>query len=106
MNIGISPLNPTLNILQNPEIKQMYIDVMKEDGLENGFDDLKNVKDKRFSLVGDYRKMIGKPEDLKYRMIQYSDPNQNLTVCNSSLSISSRVLILNKIGHYTDSSNA
>ena len=72
----------------------MYIDVMKEDGLENGFDDLKNVKDKRFSLVGDYRKMIGKPEDLKYRMIQYSDPNQNLTVCNSSLSISSRVLIL------------
>ena len=65
----------------------MYIDVMKEDGLENGFDDLKNVKDKRFSLVGDYRKMIGKPEDLKHRMIQYSDPNQNLTVCDSSLSI-------------------
>ena len=103
MNIGISFLNPTPNILQNPEIKQMYIDVMKEDGLENGFDDLKNVKDKRFSLVGDYRKMIGKPEDLKYRMIQYSDPNQNLTVCNSSLSISSRVLILKN--HYTDSSN-
>merc|ERR1719367_659953 len=24
--------------------------------------------------------MIGKPEDLKYRMIQYSDPNQNLTL--------------------------
>ena len=58
----------------------MYIDVMKEDGLENGFEDLKNEKDKRFSLVGDYRKMIGKPEDLKYQIIQYSDPNQNLTV--------------------------
>ena len=58
----------------------MYIDVMKEDGLENGYEDLKNVKDKRFSLFGDYRKMIGKPDDLKYHMIQYSDPNQNLTV--------------------------
>ena len=53
---------------------------MKEDGLENGFEDLKNEKDKRFSLVGDYRKMIGKPDYLKYRIIQYSDPNENLTV--------------------------
>ena len=53
---------------------------LQELRIENGFDDLKNVKDKRFSLVGDYRKMIGKPQDLKYRMIQYSDPNQNLTV--------------------------
>merc|ERR1712150_138970 len=24
--------------------------------------------------------MIGKPDDLKYHMIQYSDPNQNLTL--------------------------
>ena len=53
---------------------------MKEDGLENGFEDMKNTKDRRFSLIGDYRKMIGKAEDLKYRMIRYSDPNKNLTV--------------------------
>ena len=61
-------------------MKQIYLDIMKEDGLENGFEDMKNTKDRRFSLIGDYRKMIGKAEDLKYRMIRYSDPNKNLTV--------------------------
>ena len=53
---------------------------MRQDGLENGFEDMKNAKDKRFSLMGDYRKMLGIPEDLKYRRIRYSDPNENLTV--------------------------
>lgn len=52
---------------------------MAEDGFDNGFEDMKNV-DKRFSLIGDYRQMIAKPQDLKYHMIRYSDPNQNLTV--------------------------
>ena len=53
---------------------------MKEDGFDNGFEDMKNESDKRFSLMGDYRKMIGKAEALKYHMITYSDPDQNLTV--------------------------
>jgi tRNA pseudouridine13 synthase len=65
--------------LQNPDLTQIYLDVMAEDGFDNGFEDMKNV-DKRFSLIGDYRQMIAKPQDLKYHMIRYSDPNQNLTV--------------------------
>ena len=65
---------------QNDKLKQLYLEALKEDGLENGFEDLRNHKDKRFSLTGDFRKMIGKAEDLKYHMVRYSDPNQNLTV--------------------------
>ena len=65
---------------QNAKLKQLYLEALKEDGLENGFEDLRNRKDRRFSLTGDYRKMIGKAEDLKYHLIRYSDPNQNLTV--------------------------
>ena len=65
---------------QNAKLKQLYLEALKEDGLENGFEDLRNRKDRRFSLTGDYRKMIGKTEDLKYHLIRYSDPNQNLTV--------------------------
>ena len=65
---------------QNDKLKQLYLEALKEDGLENGFEDLRNHKDKRFSLTGDFRKMIGKTEDLKYHMVRYSDPNQNLTV--------------------------
>merc|ERR1719356_1703487 len=51
---------------------------MKEDGLENGFPDLMNVTSKNFSLNGDYRKIIGKPKDLEYQLIHYSDPNEDL----------------------------
>ena len=65
---------------QNEELKEIYCDVIKEDGLENGFEAFRNEKDKRFSLIGDYRTLVGKPEDIKYRRIKYANPNENLTV--------------------------
>lgn len=65
----------------------MYLDVMKEDGLENGFPDLINVTSKNFSLNGDYRKIIGKPKNLEYQIIRYSDPNEDLLVNITALNL-------------------
>jgi len=69
---------------KNQELEQLYLDVMKEDGLLEGFPDLVNVTSKNFSLDGDYRKIVGKPENVEYQLTRYTYPNDHLL--NKSLS--------------------
>ena len=84
---------------KNNELKQMYLDLMNADGLKNGFEDLRNTND-RFSLIGDYRKMVGKPDDLQYHTIRYSDTNQNLTLSDLDVINEKEELQTEKEGKY------
>ena len=68
----------------NDDLKKIYLDLMQEDGLEDGF---KNLKHKRetFALPGDYRKVLNKPKDMKWNMINHDDPGENLLVSDDEI---------------------
>lgn len=59
-----------------------YREVMESDGMDP-FDMRRKVRD--FSLAGSYRNIMGKPENLEYHLVQYTDPNQQLV--NTDLEI-------------------
>lgn len=67
---GFDILYPT-----NEELSQVYVDVMKKDGL-----DPHNMarKVREFSLAGSYRKIVCKPESLSYELVKYTDDFQPL----------------------------
>ncbi|CAI5758724.1 unnamed protein product [Candida verbasci] len=54
----------------NPKLRHIYVDVMSKDDL----DPFKMTrKNKTFALTGTYRKIVTKPENLRYEIVKYSD---------------------------------
>lgn len=67
---GFDILYPT-----NPQLKQVYIDSMAKDGLNP---DKMGRKVRDFSLAGSYRKIMGKPKNLSYKIVNYKDDSAPL----------------------------
>lgn len=62
---------------ENPDIKQVYVEVMAKDGL----DPMKMTRNVReFSFAGSYRHLLNKPSHLEYHLRHYDDPIQDLVV--------------------------
>ena len=59
----------------NEELKRVYIDVMAQDGLDP-FNMARRVRE--FSLAGSYRKLVSKPTELSYEIVNYKEPLQPL----------------------------
>lgn len=59
----------------NKQLEQVYVDVMAKDGL-----DPKNMarRVREFSLAGSYRAIMGKPTNLSYDIVNYSDSSETL----------------------------
>ena len=64
---------------KNEELKEIYLSLMKEDGLDQGFEGLKHKTD-MFSLSGDYRVILQKVNDLSWRFISHSEPDEDILV--------------------------
>ena len=61
--------------LPKNELEQVYHDLLAADGLT--LEDFEQVN-KSFSLCGDYRRVIGRAEELSWRTVRYSDPSKSL----------------------------
>lgn len=59
----------------NKQLDQVYVDTMAKDGL-----DPKNMarRVREFSLAGSYRLIMGRPSNLSYSIVNYSDSTQTL----------------------------
>ena len=62
---------------ENESLKQIYDDILKADGLEDGFKSLHHKID-FYSLPGTYRKILSKPWNCIHRFAEYINPNQDL----------------------------
>lgn len=59
----------------NEQLKQVYVDVMAKDGLDP-FKMRRNVRE--FSLSGSYRVIMGKPRNLSYKVVHYTEDTETL----------------------------
>ena len=59
----------------NEELKRVYIDVMAQDELDP-FNMARRVRE--FSLAGSYRKLVSRPAELSYEIVNYKEPLQPL----------------------------
>lgn len=69
-------------------IKDFYLDFMKKDGLD-GLNMVRSIKE--FSLTGSYRLIVSKPKMMQWEIINYNDPEEQLSVTDIDL-IENRVL--------------
>ena len=58
------------------ETGQLFITVLAEIGLKK--EHFANIQDREISLGGDYRKIICKPTDVDFKVVEYTDPRQPL----------------------------
>ena len=68
----------------NEDLKQIYMDLLAADGLENGFQSLQHTVD-MYSLPGDYRSIWLKPADVSWSFIRHNDPHEDLLVSDAAL---------------------
>ena len=61
---------------RHPFLSEAYHSVLKEDGL-SGFENFKSEQE-TYSLVGDVRKIAAKPQDLTWKIVDYSSPDKDL----------------------------
>ena len=66
---------------KNQELKEIYLSLMKEDGLDKGFEGLKHKTD-IFSLSGDYRVVLQKVNDFSWRFISHQEPDEDILVAD------------------------
>ena len=62
---------------ENEDLKRIYDEILRSDGLENGFESLRHRVD-FYSLPGAYRNVVVKPWNFSFRFMEYNDPNQDL----------------------------
>ena len=63
----------------NEELAKIYNDLLAEDGLDDGFESLKNSVD-LYSLPGDYRRIVEMPNNMSWKFVRYNDANKDLLV--------------------------
>ena len=68
----------------NEELKKIYNDLLEADGFEDGFASLMH-SNKQYSLTGDYRSILIKPNDVSCRFTHYDDPNKDILVSDVAL---------------------
>ena len=73
-----------VSVPPNEDLKTIYLDFLKADGLDKGFDSFKNSVD-MYSLPGDYRYIFLKPNHVDWRLTRYDDPNLDLLVSDFQL---------------------
>jgi len=58
------------------ETGELFVSILAEIGLKK--EDFSNIQDRDISLGGDYRKLICKPTDVDFQVVEYTDPLQPL----------------------------
>ena len=76
----VLPLPGTDSIFPKNKIGDLYLDLMKKDGI-----DLQLLIDSNnhFKMRGGYRKIIHIPKDLSWKVFKYNDANIPLSLCDS-----------------------
>ena len=69
----------------------LFVELMKEDGIDRDMFAKVGAVDKELSLGGDYRKLICKPSDVTFEIKQYTDPIQPLLETDLMKSIGEKV---------------
>lgn len=69
----------------------LFVELMKEDGINREMFAKVGAVDKELSLGGDYRKLICKPSDVTFEIKQYTDPVQPLLETDLMKSIGEKV---------------
>jgi len=66
---------PGVSVVYPPNMEARYAELLAADGLDK--DKLKS-KHKDLTLAGDYRRLLGRAEDLSWETLTYTEPRANL----------------------------